>query len=131
MADTPSSLSLIIGSGLLVTIGGAAQWLWGEFVKHRATRESKIEAREGDYVAKIEARMKDLETRFEDVQHQVVIAERRATVAGQLCLLAIEELERTNPTSVVISHARAVLRREFPEMFELPADMADQLNKLR
>lgn len=108
-----------VGAGIWAGI----KWVWDRVMKARATREEKIEAREHDYVAKIEARIEELE-----------VNDRQRAKENVALRLAFEivaaEVRRTDPDNPGLKRAEALLTAAFGVPMETPADMIAALTKM-
>jgi hypothetical protein len=126
-------LGWLLGGGGLLAIGSGLKWLWDKATGLKNSRETKLEKREAEYVAKLEERLDELEQRIEDQGKEIKRSSERATLAGRFCIMALDELESVKPGSIVVTHGRQMLRREFPELFSieaLPASIRAQLEEI-
>ena len=109
--------------GIAAAFGASFKWVWDRVVKARATREAKIEAREQGYVQKLEARIAELEKN----DHQ----RAKENVALRLAFEVVAaEVRRTNPESIELKRAEAILTAAFGVPMDTPADMVAALAKL-
>lgn len=108
-----------VGAGLWA----AFKWLWDRVMKMRASREARIEAREHEYVKKLEARITELERN----DHQ----RAKENVALRLAFEVVAaEVRRTNPDSSELKRAEAILTAAFGMPMDTPADMISALAKM-
>ena len=118
--ETPSWL---LGGGGLVVLGGGFKWLWDKLASARTSRERKIENREHEYVAKMEARIALIEQKLTDqgaelTNHRIALT------------LLIAEVERIDPGAVVLRQVKKILGASFPLQVDIPADMRATLDTL-
>lgn len=122
MADDNSVASWMLGGGGLIAFGSGLKWAWDKISNWRASREAKLEAREDEYVKKLEERLVAVEKLAE---HHSGELERHRLALG---ILIAKEC-RTDPNSTELMQVRAILGASFP-VHLTPTDMQASLDKL-
>lgn len=124
---TPNNMIDWFLAAPLVAVGAGIwagfKWLWDRILKARATREEKIEAREHEYVQRLEADIKELKAN--DRQRA------KENVALRLSFeIVAAEVRRTDPDNPGLKRAEALLTAAFGVPMETPADMIAALAKM-
>ena len=127
MSDQPDSpmLGWLFGGGGLVAIGAGLKWLWDKVINHRASREAKIEAREHEYVKKLEERLDDLEAL---VGKQGKALTEQGEELGRhrvAIMLLVNNTRAKNPKDPVLQQVRDILGKAFPVQMPVPDDITD------
>ena len=124
-ATINSTVGWALSGGGLVVIGGALKWLWDKITTLRATREARLEAREREYVAKIEARLKAVELLVGE-QAKTIYDQGRELERHRLAIaLLVNDVGTHRPTATVLDQVRAILGDAFPLVVPNPAEIAD------
>ena len=128
MSDQPPSsmIEWIFAAPLLgisAALGASIKWIWDRVMKARATREAKIEAREHEYVKKLEARIEELEKN----DHQRARENRALWVAFEI---VASEVRRDDPDNPELKRAELILTKAFGVSVDKPADIISTLAKM-
>lgn len=109
---------------VLGAVGAAIKWLWDRSTESRATREARIDAKEDEYVARLEKRLGVLEAR---VTHQDEELRKHAMALGIL----IAKVGRDDPDAPELATVARILGESFPLMTATPSDMIAAIEKLQ
>ena len=119
MSDQPDAATFLWGGGL-ISIGAGGRWLIEKWTKWRASREARLEAREDEYVKKLEARLAAVEG--------VVTAQGKELESHRVAIaILIAKVAREDPSAPELMQVRDILGSAFPIHVHLPADMREQL----
>jgi hypothetical protein len=113
--DSPSTW--LLGGGGLLSIGAGLKWLWDKVAHARAARERKIEQREGEYVAKLEARLSKVEKELDEYRWAIT--------------LLVADVARREPGAAVLREVQRILGSTYPLRADNFGTMQDPLDTLR
>lgn len=121
-------------------LGGGLRWLAGFVTGRQDKREAELNAREARLDEQDSERMRALREEVDALkawQHDMTAQRerdhRKMDRVAMLCRLFIEEIEQINPGSSLAAQGRALLMRDFPELFVLaptPPDMMASIARL-
>jgi len=132
MSDHPDNtlIAWLLGGGGLVAAGSGLKWLWDKVIRHRAEREAKIDAREDEYVTKMEARLAKVEQTMgqqaTQIHEQSVELERHRLALA----LLVNDVAAHRPSALVLHQVRAILGQAFPLPFPTPNDVSDLASRI-
>lgn len=124
-ATLNSAIGWALGGGGLVALGGGVKWFWTKITTSRASREAKLDAREAEYVSKIEGRLKAVEL-LVDQQTKIIESQGKELERHRLAIaLLVNDVAHHRPGATVLEQAKAILGAAFPLMMPTPAGIND------
>lgn len=135
-----SATDAAIGGGSFAAVWAGIKWAVRFITGRQDRREAELNAREARLDEQESEQMRALREEVEALKawQRDVTAERerdhrKMDRVAMLCRLFIEEIEQINPGSSLAMQGRALLMRDFPELFVLaptPPDMMASIARL-
>lgn len=129
-----------IGGGAFAAVWAGIKWcvsfITGRQDKREAdlnAREQRLDAEEGERMTALRGEVEALKKWQAEVVEQREQDRRKMDRVAMLCRLFIEEIEAINPGSPLAQQGRALLMRDFPELFILaptPPDMMASIARI-